>query len=139
MTNTKYVSLPFVYTRTRNPVQHRFECVAVGSNMSFLDIKDPSKRAALVNEYVAAMKTDKQRNMVNRDMKPAIGDELQILPQIVNATKEAAEEPRKELAPMKKGLTDIDGALVAQRVAEAPSKPPHQLSGSVNNTGTSTA
>ena len=42
---------------------------------------------------------------------------------IVNATKQAAEETRKELAPMKKTLTDIDGALAAQRV-EAPSKTP---------------
>ena len=42
--------------------------------MSFLDIKDPTKRAALVNEYVTAMKTVKQRNMANREMKLAIGD-----------------------------------------------------------------
>ena len=45
--------------------------------MSFLDIKDPAKRATLVKEYVTAMKTVKQRNMVNRDMKLAIGDVLQ--------------------------------------------------------------
>ena len=85
--------------------------------MSSLDIKDPAERATLVKEYVTAMKTAKQRNMVNREMKLAIGDELQTLfHPIVNATKQAAEEPRKELAPMKKTLTDIDGALAAQRV-----------------------
>ena len=38
---------------------------------------------------------------------------------IVNATKQAAEETRKELAPMKKMLTDIDGALTAQRATDA--------------------
>ena len=55
--------------------------------------------------------------MVNREMKLAIGDELQTLfHPIVNVTKQAAEETRKELAPMKKTLTDIDGALAAQRV-----------------------
>ena len=92
--------------------------------MSFLDIKDPTKRAALVNEYVTSMKTVKQCNMANREMKLAIGDELQtLLHPIVNATKQAAEETRKELAPMKKVLTDIDGALIAQRV-EALSKTP---------------
>ena len=49
-------------------------------------------------------------------MKLAIGDELQTLfHPIVNATKQAAEETRKELEPMKKILTDIDGALAAQR------------------------
>ena len=57
-------------------------------------------------------------------MKLAIGDELQTLfHPIVNATKQAAEETRKELAPMKKTLTDIDCALTAQCV-EAPSKTP---------------
>ena len=40
--------------------------------MSFLDIKDPTKRAALVNEYVTAMKTFKQSNMANREIKLAI-------------------------------------------------------------------
>ena len=45
--------------------------------MSFLDIKDPAKRATLVKEYVTAMKTVKQRNRVNREMKLAIGEELQ--------------------------------------------------------------
>ena len=39
---------------------------------------------------------------------------------IVNATKQAAEEIRKELAAMKKTLTDIDGALAAQRVDARP-------------------
>ena len=91
--------------------------------MSFLDIKDPAKRATLVKEYVIAMKTVKQRTMVNREMKLAIGDELQTLfHPIVNATKQAAEEIRKELAPMKKTLTNIDGALTAQRVTDA--RPP---------------
>ena len=45
--------------------------------MSFLDIKDPAKRATLVKEYVTAMKTVKQHNMVNREMKLAIGDDIQ--------------------------------------------------------------
>ena len=60
--------------------------------MSFLDIKDPAERAILVT----AMKTVKQRNMVNREMKLAIGDGLQTLfHPIVNATKQAAEETKK--------------------------------------------
>ena len=48
-------------------------------------------------------------------MKLPIRDELQTLfHPIVNATKHVAEETRKDLAPMK--ITDIDGALTAQRV-----------------------
>ena len=92
--------------------------------MSFLDIKDPAEWATLVTEYVTAIKTVKQRNMVNRQMKLAIGDELQTLfHPIVNATKQAAEESRKELAPTKKTLTDIDGALTAQRATDPRPRP----------------
>ena len=59
--------------------------------------------------------------MVNREMNLAIGGELQTLfHPIVNATNQAPEETRKELAPMKKTLTDIDGALAAQRVDARP-------------------
>ena len=51
-----------------------------------------------------------------------IVDELQTLfHPIVNATKQAAEKTKKELAPMKKTLTDIDGALPAQRVVSSSS------------------
>ena len=73
-----------------------------------------TKCATLVKEYVTAMQTVKQRNMMKREMKLAFGDELQTLfHPIVNATKQAAEETRKELEPMKKKLADIDGALKA--------------------------
>ena len=67
--------------------------------MSFLDIKDPAEKATLVKEYVTAMKTVKQHNMMKREMKLAIGDELQTLfHPIVNVTKQAAKETRKELS-----------------------------------------
>ena len=93
-------------------------------NLSFLDVKDPVESATLVKEYVTAMKTVKQRNMVNREMKLAIGDELQSLfHPIANATKQAAEETGKELAPMKKTLTDVEGALRAQRATDAKPRP----------------
>ena len=48
--------------------------------MSFLDIKDPAERATLVKEYVTAIQTVKQRNMMKQEMKLAIGDELQTNP-----------------------------------------------------------
>ena len=89
-------------------------------NLSFLDIKDPTESATLVKDYVTAMKTVKQRNMANRELKLAIGDELQTHFHHVNATKQAAEETRKELEPMKKTVTNIDGALTAQRVDAKP-------------------
>ena len=58
---------------------------------------------------------------MNREMKLAIGDELQTLfHPIVNVTKQAAEETRKELGPMKETLTCIERALTAQRVYATP-------------------
>ena len=64
--------------------------------MSFLDIKDPAKRTALVDEYVKGMKTVRQRNIVNREMKLAIGEELQTLfHSIVSATKKLLKRRRK--------------------------------------------
>ena len=84
--------------------------------MSFLDIKDPAEKATLVKEYVTAMKTAKQRNMANRELKLAIGAELQTLfHPIVNAIKQAGEETRKELEPVKKTLADNDEAIAVQR------------------------
>ena len=50
--------------------------------------------------------------MMKRELMLAIVAELQTLfHPIVNATKQATEETRKELEPMKKTLADIDGAL----------------------------
>ena len=61
--------------------------------MAFLDIKVSAERATLTKECVTAIKTVKQRNMLNREMKLAIGYELQTLfHPIGNATKQAGEE-----------------------------------------------
>ena len=71
-------------------------CVSNSSNMSFLDKQDPTKRTALVDEYVKAKKTVRQHNMVNREMKLVIGEELQTLFHLnVSATKQAAERRLK--------------------------------------------
>ena len=109
-------------------------CVSSSSNMSFLDIKDPSKRNALVDEYVNAMKTVRQ---VNREMNLANGEELQILfHPIVSATKQAAETTAEELAHVKKPLEDIDGTLKAKRCAIVkPAPPPPHLEYILNTFG----
>ena len=85
----------------------------------------PAKRMALVNEYVKAMKTVCRPNMVNREMKLAIGEELQTLFHLdVSVTKQAAEKTAEELVPVKKALEDIDGALKAQQQCTTPPPPP---------------
>ena len=109
------------------------------SNTLFLDIKDPAKRSALVDEYVKAMKTVRQRNLVNCKMKLAIGEELQTLfYSIVTATKQVAEKTAEELAPVKKALEDINGTLKAQRRAVVilpPSPPQKDLTFGIHATG----
>ena len=114
-TNIKYLSLLYICARDL----HQFECVVVPvtcrSSISKIQRKD------LVKEYGTVMKKVKQCNMANREIELAIGEELQTLfHPIVNATKQAAEESRKELESMKKTLADIDGALTAQRVEARP-------------------
>ena len=72
-------------------------CMSNSSNMSFLDIKNPAKRTALVDGYVKPKKTVRQRNMVNREMKLAIGEELQTrFHGIVSATKQAADKTAED-------------------------------------------
>ena len=107
-----------------DPVQLQFGCVVELVTCRSSISKIQRKEANLVKEYVTATKTVKQRNMVNREIKLAIGDELHTLfHPIVNATKQTAEETRKELTPMKKMLTDIDGALNRAAGAFKPSGP----------------
>ena len=61
-----------------DPIQHQLECVVVPITCHS-SISKIQQRATLVREYVTAMKTAKQRNMVNREMKLAIGDVLQTI------------------------------------------------------------
>ena len=71
--------------------------------------------------------------MWNREIDRVIGDKLQTLfHPIVNATKQAGEETKKELVHMKKTLTDIDRALAARH--EHVAKPPPPLCKAVDNT-----
>ena len=88
MANIYYLSL--LYICMYNPIHHYFECavelVTCRSTISRIQQK----------EYVTAMKTAKQRNMAHRELKLAIGDELQTLfHPIIQATKQAAKETRK--------------------------------------------
>ena len=115
-----------IYMRERPSVVSVCMCNS-SSRMSFLDIEDPAKRTALVNEYVKAMKNVRKCNMVNREMKLAIGEELQTLfYSIVSSTKQVAEKTAEELVPVKKALDDFDGALKAQQYTIPPPSPHHQ-------------
>ena len=85
-----------IYMRERPSVVSVCKCNSSNS-MSFLVIKDPAKRTALIDEHVKSMETIRRRNMVNREMKLAIGEELQTLFHLmVSATKQAAEKTAEE-------------------------------------------
>ena len=115
-----------IYMRERSSVVSVCKCNSSNS-MSFLDTKDPAKRMALVDEYVKAMKTVSRRNMVNREMKFVIREELQTLfHPIVSATRQTAGKTAEELVPVKKALEDIDGALKAQEQHTMPPSSPPQ-------------
>ena len=91
--------MPRIYRCKRTSIVSVCKCNSRNS-MSFLDIKDPAKRMALVDEYIKAMKI-----VVNREMKLVIGEELQTLfHPIVSMTKQAAEKTAEELVPVKKAL-----------------------------------
>ena len=104
----------YIHARaTQHCISLQVQSSNCSNNMSFLDIKDPAK---CMDEYVRAMETVRRRNMVNRELKLAIGEELQTLfHPIVSATKQTAEKTTGELVPVKKALEDIDGALKAQQ------------------------
>ena len=75
---------------------------------------------------------------MNREMKIAIGEELQTpFHQIVSATKQAAEKTAEVLVPVKKVLEDIDGALKAQQqhTIPPPSPPQKDLTFGIHATG----
>ena len=117
-----------IYMRERPSVVSVCMCNSSNS-MSFLDIKDPTKRMALVDEYVKAMKTVRKRNMVNREMKLAIEEELQtIFHPIVSATTQAAEKAADESVPVKK-------AQQQQHTILPPSPPQKDLTFGIHATG----
>ena len=125
-----------IYMRERPSVASICMCTS-SNNVSFRDIKDPAKRTALVDEYGKAMKTARQRNIVNREMKLAVGEELHTLfHPIISATKQVAKKAAEVLVHVKKALEDIDGALEApQHTIPPPSTPLKDLTFGIHATG----
>ena len=120
MSKIKYLSLLYI-THARPSTASVLAC-SITDNMSFPDIKDPAGIATLIEEYVTAMKTVKQPIMMNREMKLAIADELQTPSNSIQLSMRLNKRLKrlgKELTPMRKTLTDFDGALAAQRATFA--------------------
>ena len=80
--------------------------------MSFLNIKDPKKRDAIVNEYLATIRRIKHHNLQERARDFANHKEIEeSLEPVVRSNTESTEAITKELVPIKKGITALNAKL----------------------------
>ena len=80
--------------------------------MSFLNITDPVKRAAIVADYLATVKRIKNRNLYEQ-AKDFQHQELheQSLEPIVRSTAASTKAITEELVPIKEGITALNTKL----------------------------
>ena len=73
--------------------------------MSFLDIKDPKKRDAIVADYLATMNRIQQRNLNEKAQDLAHSDELkEMFHPIIESTKKSTKAITKELEPLQEEM-----------------------------------
>ena len=77
--------------------------------MSFLDIKDPKKRDAIVADYLATMNRIQQRNLNEKAQDLAHSDELkEMFHPIIESTKKSTKAITKELEPLQEEMKNIN-------------------------------
>ena len=82
--------------------------------MSFLDIKDPKKRDAIVAEYLATKNRIQHRNMNEKAQDLAHSEELkEIFHPVTQSTEKSADVISKELAPLKEEMRTLNANLQA--------------------------
>ena len=80
--------------------------------MSFLDIKDPKRRDAIVSDYLTTIKRIQQRNLNERTEDLTRAEHARnIFNPIVESTERATEQLTKELEPMQRHLGEIKNKL----------------------------
>ena len=80
--------------------------------MSFLDIKDPKKRDAIVADYLATMSHIQQRNLNEKAQDLAHSDELkEIFHPIIDSTKKSTKSITKELEPLQEEMKHINKSV----------------------------
>ena len=73
--------------------------------MSFLDIKDPKKHKAIVNEYLAMKRRIKNRNMEERARDFTNQQKIEeSLEPVVSSNTASTEAITKELVPIEEGI-----------------------------------
>ena len=83
--------------------------------MSFLDIKDPKKRDAIVSDYLATVKRLQQKNLNEKAQDLVIRDDIErALEPVVRSTGKSTEAITKELIPIKDEIKALNHRLKTQ-------------------------
>ena len=84
--------------------------------MSFLDIKEPKKRDAIVSDYLATMKRLQQKNLNEKAQDLTRRDDIErALEPVVRSTGKSTEAITKELIPIKDEIKALNERLETQR------------------------
>ena len=77
--------------------------------MSFIDIKDPMKRDAIVADYLATVKRIQQRNLNENAQDSARRDDLRnVFSLVLESTAESREAITRELASMREEMINVN-------------------------------
>ena len=83
--------------------------------MSFLDIKDPKKRDAIVSDYLATVKRLQQKNLNEKAQDLVRRDDIErALEPVVRSTGKSTEAITKELIPIKDEIKALNHRLKTQ-------------------------
>ena len=83
--------------------------------MSFLDIKDPKKRDAIVSDYLATLKRLQQKNLNEKAQDLVRRDDIErALEPVVRSTGKSTEAITKELIPIKDEIKALNKRLETQ-------------------------
>ena len=87
--------------------------------MSFIDIKKPKKRDAIVADYLATVKKIQQRNLNERAQDLARQDDLRsLLNSVVESTEKSTDAITKELVSMREKIKTPNDRLAPSRKLE---------------------
>ena len=91
--------------------------------MSFLDIKDPKKRDAIVAGYLATINRIQQRNLNEKAQDLAHSDELkEMFHPIIESTEKSTKAITKELEPLQKEMKNINENFLHTTTTTIPTK-----------------
>ena len=89
--------------------------------MSFINIKDPKKRDAIVAEYLATVKRLQNRDITERAHDLTRTEEInRVLEPVVRSTAKSTEAITKELIPIRDEIHVLNDRIIAQQHPQPP-------------------